>query len=154
MIANAEVVNPAYPFPWSNLFSPSATRAKPEQKVGGVTLPSLRNACATWIESTLSQPSSCEKRSALGDEDQALSTARTPQVIDVDADKNRETTVAKLEELFLRKVTLASVPNSEYIHLVLTKALNSVAKKDISEGGVLLGHWRRENKNVWFGPAY
>ena len=118
MIANAEVSNVQFTFPWGQLISPviaasknkSKELEKPQHKVGGLFLPLLREACGAWIESTLSQPSDLGgDKSAVGDEDQAFDTA-TKNNDDAFAGK-RKLTIDALGELFQTKVMISSFPD-------------------------------------------
>ena len=92
-IANAEARSASFSFPWHDLFL-----GKAEEKVGGISVPLLHAACLKWIASTLSQPTTTNSTSAIGDADRALATATT-QGADHAEEKARANTTAKLEEM-------------------------------------------------------
>ena len=72
-IANAELKNgSSFSFPVSELFS---TAHKAQEKVGGLTLKSLRAAAMGWVVSTLSHAASINPESAIGDQDHAFKAA-------------------------------------------------------------------------------
>ena len=120
LIANAELAACSFVFPWANLFSPSASATKnPKQttnktkeaqsKIGGLSLPLLRDACTAWIDSTLSQPSVLgDTKSAVGDADEAYSMAA--KINDEAFGTKRSETIDRLDELFDTKVALTCVP--------------------------------------------
>ena len=104
-IANAELKNgSSFSFPVSELFS---TAHKAQEKVGGLTLKSLRAAAMGWVESALSHVASINPESAIGDQDHAFKAAEGGiGKHDYDEDVVRQQTVAKLKLLFSRHATL------------------------------------------------
>ena len=71
-IANAEAMSSAFAFPWADLFKGTV----PNEKVSGLSLPSLHGACIKWVQSTLAQPAAANSdASAIGDVDRSVTIA-------------------------------------------------------------------------------
>ena len=120
-IANAEARSASFSFPWPDLF-----QGKAEEKVGGISVPSLHAACLKWIASTLSQPTATNSTSAIGDADRTLATATT-QGADHAEEKARANTIAKLEEMLQKMMTLLTI--SEYATSSLTHVYRAAKEK-------------------------
>lgn len=120
-IADAELKTAAFTFALTDLF-----KGKPEDKVSGMELPLLHAGCVKWIESTVSQPTSGDTPSAIGDADRLLHLAQRGEDADREEDHSRTKLVAKLEELLGRQMLLGVLEGSEYKDLGLTRVLRAL----------------------------
>jgi hypothetical protein len=139
-IANAEAVQSALSFPWSNLFNAATGQSKTGVKIGGLSLPLLHSACVTLTEHLVAQPSDANNTSAIGDEDLALTQAILvdgkgddgAQANQKQIEQKQKNIIEKLAKLLSQTVLLSFVPNSEFDHLVLTRMMADA--REVAEG--------------------
>ena len=120
-IANAEAECATFAFPWPDLFKDG----KPEEKVAGLDVQLLRQACLQWID-VASKALATDPSADLGDTDNSLNagqqTAVGAQVISK-SDGQRKAVTAQLSAALHQKMVITAMDNAEYSPLNLTKEL-------------------------------
>lgn len=121
LIANAEAMNSSFVFPWADLYKGTV----PDEKIAGLSLPSMHGACIKWIASTLAQPTAANSQaSAIGDMDRTVTMAT--QQCGEEEEHMRKKTIARLEELVRQNMSIEVIGHDGYQALALTKAYRAL----------------------------
>ena len=102
-IADAELAGGAFSFQFPDLF-----KGNKDDKVSGLSVPLLHEACAEWISSAMAQPQAIDSahQSAIGDTDRIL--AASGDHVD-EEEKVRAKTITKTNEVLSSKMHMATL---------------------------------------------